>query len=256
MKYTILIAIATLASVTFGEIDKAKKPKVSEGFANRREEVMTKKYGGFVKKPGTGEGHILFVNANSKVAAKSLEKVAEKISEELRVQYKIHNVDQASLNQGASILKNQKATAGVFLIADESMPMLVTVPDQQFAFINTSLISNLSENKLQACIARALCLVCGAGNRASTGHLLSQVTEEKDFDKIQLKHIPGDVLLTVQGFLRDSGIKTFQVRTYRQACAEGWAPQPSNEWQKAIWDKIHATPKNPMKIEFDPKKGR
>ena len=181
---------------------------------------------------------------------------AKKISEELRVQYKIHNVDQVSLNQGASILKNQKATAGVFLVSDESLPMLVTVPDQRYAFINTSLISNLSENKIQTCIARALCLICGAGNRASTGHLLSPISDEKDFDKIQLKHIPGDVLLTVQGFLRDSGIKTFQVRTYRQACAEGWAPQPSNEWQKAIWDKVHATPKNPMKIEFDPKKGR
>ena len=256
MKYTILIAIATLSSVTFGEIDKAKKLNVSEGFANRREEVMTKKYGGFVKKPGTGEGHILFVNANSKISTKSLDNAAKKISEELRVQYKIHNVDQVSLNQGASILKNQKATAGVFLVSDESLPMLVTVPDQRYAFINTSLISNLSENKIQTCIARALCLICGAGNRASTGHLLSPISDEKDFDKIQLKHIPGDVLLTVQGFLRDSGIKTFQVRTYRQACAEGWAPQPSNEWQKAIWDKVHATPKNPMKIEFDPKKGR
>ena len=44
--------------------------------------------------------------------------------------------------------------------------------------------------------------------------------------------------------------------TYKEACEEGWAPAPTNEIQKAIWDKVRATPKNPMKIEFDPKKGR
>ena len=34
------------------------------------------------------------------------------------------------------------------------------------------------------------------------------------------------------------------------------APAPTNEFQKAVWDKVHAIPQNPMKIEFDPKKGR
>jgi hypothetical protein len=43
---------------------------------------------------------------------------------------------------------------------------------------------------------------------------------------------------------------------YVKACKEGWAPAPTNEFQKAIWDKVHSTPKNPMKIEFDPKKGK
>ena len=44
--------------------------------------------------------------------------------------------------------------------------------------------------------------------------------------------------------------------TYKDACEAGWASKPTNIWQKAIWDKVHTTPKNPMKIEFDPKKGR
>jgi len=37
---------------------------------------------------------------------------------------------------------------------------------------------------------------------------------------------------------------------------EGWAPAPTNEYQKIVWDKVHAIPQKPMKIEFDPKKGR
>ena len=28
--------------------------------------------------------------------------------------------------------------------------------------------------------------------------------------------------------------------TYRQACIEGWAPAPTNDVQKAIWEKVHS----------------
>ena len=44
--------------------------------------------------------------------------------------------------------------------------------------------------------------------------------------------------------------------SYRDACHKGWAPPPANDIQQQIWDEIRAIPANPMKIEFDPKKGR
>jgi hypothetical protein len=59
-----------------------------------------------------------------------------------------------------------------------------------------------------------------------------------------------------QRHLKAIGITKKVVKTYLDACEEGWAPAPTNDVQKAIWDKVHAAPKNPMKIEFNPKKGR
>ena len=41
---------------------------------------------------------------------------------------------------------------------------------------------------------------------------------------------------------------------YRKACEEGWAPQPTNDVQKAIWDKVHAMPTEPLKIKPETKK--
>ena len=38
--------------------------------------------------------------------------------------------------------------------------------------------------------------------------------------------------------------------------APGWAPQPTNEVQRAIWDKVHAIPDKPLTIEFNPKKDK
>ena len=68
--------------------------------------------------------------------------------------------------------------------------------------------------------------------------------------------IPVDMINYWQRRLKALGITKKISATYLDACEQGWAPAPTNEYQKAIWDKVHAAPKNPMKIEFDPKKGR
>ena len=56
--------------------------------------------------------------------------------------------------------------------------------------------------------------------------------------------------------MRAYGVTPGNIETYETACCQGWAPTPTNDLQKAIWDKVHAIPATPMKIEFDPKKGR
>ena len=46
--------------------------------------------------------------------------------------------------------------------------------------------------------------------------------------------------------------------TYRKACREGWAPAPTNDVQKAIWEDINATkergPANALPIPSPKKK--
>ncbi len=38
---------------------------------------------------------------------------------------------------------------------------------------------------------------------------------------------------------RDNGVPVARRVSYRQAVKEGWAPAPTNEYQKAIWDAAH-----------------
>ena len=40
---------------------------------------------------------------------------------------------------------------------------------------------------------------------------------------------------------------------YRVAVQEGWAANPTNDYQKAVWKEVHSIPDKPIKIEFDPK---
>ena len=52
------------------------------------------------------------------------------------------------------------------------------------------------------------------------------------------------------------GVKKEHRIPYRVAVQEGWAAQPTNEYQRAVWDEVRHIPEKPIRIEFDPKKGK
>ena len=46
------------------------------------------------------------------------------------------------------------------------------------------------------------------------------------------------------------GVRPAIYDTYDRACQEGWAPAPTNDVQKAIWDEVHEMPTEPIKIKY------
>ena len=89
------------------------------------------------------------------------------------------------------------------------------------------------------------------GDKLCTGiYNLDQLDRQED------NRLSVDVIARLEQSLANAGVTPAQMSTYLAACKQGWAPAPTNDVQKAIWDKVHAVPATPMKIEFDPKKGR
>lgn len=64
--------------------------------------------------------------------------------------------------------------------------------------------------------------------------------------------MPFDKFAAFAKHLSDFGVKPRKMATYKRACQEGWAPAPTNDIQKAIWEKAKADkergPVNPIKI--------
>ena len=64
----------------------------------------------------------------------------------------------------------------------------------------------------------------------------------------------------VSGAARALGIIPCRRLIYEDACREGWAPAPTNDYQKAIWESVKAEqskdPEKAIKIKYDPKKGK
>ena len=82
---------------------------------------------------------------------------------------------------------------------------------------------------------------------------ISSIAELK---KIKTDNIMRDMIDAIRLNLNAKGLTTFSITSYKKACEEGWAPAPTNDIQKAIWDKIHAMPTAPIKIKPETKKVR
>ena len=65
-----------------------------------------------------------------------------------------------------------------------------------------------------------------------------------------------DVVQRFWDYMKPLGVLPAQRATYMKACQEGWAPPPTNDVQKAVWEKVHAIPDKPITIEYDPKKDK
>jgi hypothetical protein len=158
--------------------------------------------------------------------------------------------------------KNGEAIA--VLIVDDGawdVPMFVA-PEKGWAIVNVAPLKKDSKSdafikaRLEKEIVRAALYVCGGANSQYENSLMKPIQEAKELDMLMNSGAPMDVVGRTYNYLPSFGISPNPYVTYLQACKQGWAPAPTNDIQKAIWDKVHATPKNPMKIEFDPKKGR
>ena len=105
-------------------------------------------------------------------------------------------------------------------------------------------------------LIRQCCRALGSDESSSLDTSFHSIFNLKDLDAITSYDITMAPEMNVPDVMKLRGIEKFEYGTYEEACMMGVAPPPTNDIQKAIWDKVHAAPKNPMKIEFDPKKGR
>ena len=152
--------------------------------------------------------------------------------------------------------------AGVLLVEDAKLPIILASPDSRWAILNIAAL--LSDNpppdrllarftKVYWCaVARSL----GVGNSCYQGCVLVPFANLKDLDRIGALQPCPEPFNKMIDSAAAYGIRTLSIASYRDACHQGWAPPPANDEQQAIWNETHSIPKNPIKIEFDPKKGR
>lgn len=163
-----------------------------------------------------------------------------------------------ALNQMASLRSN----AAVFLIEDDILPMTLCSSEENWSVVNVQKLkadnpsNHLLKKRINTLIVRQCCRALGSDETKSTNCCFRTIQSISDLDNINSLDVTVNPYLSISEVLSLRGIEPFEYGTYLDACEAGIAPPPTNDIQKAIWDKVHAAPKNPMKIEFDPKKGR
>ena len=254
---TILIATCmTLACITLvhAEVTNVVNlTKMSRAERAKFKQILKSYEGGKIRKPGSAAGSIVIVNAQDVAKQEWLNECMSNIN--ARLFYEI------SIQRGEFNWPNPKivGNATLFVINDPKLPSLLSAPENRWALVNVAGLSGgngakqqFFEARVKKELTRGFCLLAGSQDSNYKCSLMGCKTQPEQLDTHPDCALPIDVINRFKPYLAGYGIKPWTITTYRKACREGWAPQPTNELQKTVWDDVHAIPANPLKVTFDP----
>lgn len=264
------VLIITLATLTgYAEMPKERVVKkspltVQERMAakaerQRRYEIEN---GGDAIRAGSMRGSILLANAQKIVDPFELEEVREYFWENTGYNIILKSAQKVGPSEAAAELNKSGSAVGIFIVEDAALPVLLVAPEDHWAIVNVTRLAVGAKNpiyiakRVQKEVARAIVQVCGGSAGVHGDSLMGALRTVDDLDRYPDINFPLDVLARFEFYLRRLGVTPAIRMPYDQAVMTDWCPAPTNNYQKRIWENVHGTPSNPMKIEFDPKKGR
>ena len=222
-------------------------------------EARYRRTGGQIVKKGTFTGKIAFIDTQDLVPFEVAQKAAKLFADTVEI-----NVvaERASKDSPENLKKAFKANVVVVIVNDETTPAMLLAPEDRWGLVNVAkLVDDLPSENAKAKfrptragkeLVRAFSLLCGGGSSQFPGNMMNAPTLR--LLDLTVDTIPMDMVGHYQAFLKPLGVTPREHTTYKRACREGWAPAPTNEFQRAIWDKVHQIPDKPMTIQFGSKK--
>ena len=240
---------------------KADKKQTRAELENRP--AVLKKTGGFLDVAAVGVS-VVVVDTREKpgAAADQFKEVFERLSKtNVKVEKVARNANEKPHSKALAALKANNAAYAILIAESSDCPGLCVMPEERIAIINAKRYLGgkdplAPETRLIKEVWRALGFVGGVGYAPYQNDVLQPVYNLRELDALVYQVMQPMNFQKMYAQMAKFGVKRARHIPYRLAVMEGWAPQPTNDYQKAIWDEVRAAPKNPMKIEFDPKKGR
>jgi hypothetical protein len=262
MKITtiILAALAFMSPVVMAEVADSAAP--TKAAAKTKLPRGMKRYGGIIQVPNSQKGKIVIVNAQRKLPLSNIRAGMDEFAQTLKFRVEFVDGEPTTSEKASADMEKIGADVAVFIQENpESKVTILSAPEQRWTILNASAINagarsdEFAAARIRKELMRGFLCAAGTMNSQYQGSIMAAIKEPKDLDKM-LEAAPVDAIQRAIESLKVYDVTPQEMSTYKKACQEGWAPAPTNEYQKAVWDKVHAAPKNPMKIEFDPKKGR
>lgn len=257
----VLIAVVIAHSVFAADAKPGRKPVQRTPEQKRLSSL--KHHGGFLLQPGRGHGKVALVNASGLACDDAFAQVASDIGKYIRISATSGKSAAVTLSTIEAALASSGAQAAVFGVADDTMPRLLIAPEQRWAIVNVKALKEgnpadeVFKKRVRKELWRAFAMTCGATDTRTPECALNPVVSLADLDRSQNDMISMERLNEISDHLKKIDIEPFRMTSYRQACKEGWAPAPTNEFQQALWDKFRSEkeqgPVNGIKIPM-PKK--
>ena len=221
--------------------------------------VQMKKTGGMIRERGSAKGSFIVLNSQNLVPSVTLSRAMETIDKWMLMQTSVKELTGVGIGNIVESIRKSGGVLGVAIVDDASLPGFMVAPEDGWAIVNVKKLAkdNPKPEVLAARVRketlRAFAFVSGGAYQAKGCPLMRDVKSVADIDALQ-ERFGLDTVSHVRSSAPFYGLVPWYQTTYLKACEEGWAPAPTNEFQKAIWDKVHAMPTEPIKIKPEAKK--
>ena len=199
--------------------------------------------GGHVRRTDVQKGRIVFANAQKAVPDSELAKPLAKLADFLKVAIDVvPAAAPASCRKDApAFLRAHGANAVVYVVDSEDACALLVAPEDRWALVNVAALRGGDvAARTQKELVRAFAFLCGAGASQFPESLTGPVLGVEQLDAIKDYELPIDVLQRFTEYLEGMGVKPYIQASYRTACRQGWAPAPTNDVQRGIWERVKA----------------
>ena len=205
--------------------------------------------GGRLLRPNSQAGAVFCVDAQKRIPKEWIDEVLQYFADETRFkfEYRTGEFDFAA--------PKVEGNATLFIVDDEKLPAILHAPENRWVVLNAAVVAKeqrpaFFQARSKKQISRSLALLCGASNSQFSGALTRGIVNEEDLDKNIDYVLPIDVFNRFRTYMEPLGVRPAVYDTYDRACQQGWAPAPTNEIQRIIWDETHAIPTEPLKIKY------
>lgn len=229
------------------------KPKLTPAERKARREARIAADGGLVDRPIMGRVVRIKVETD-KISVEDVRAEAERFMQLFRVAVEVVGKGQDPAT---------KVGAYVSLVEQgEKVPTLLCAPEDYWTTVNVTRLlagkpdAETLKSRIVKELWRGLGYALGAANSQQQPCVMRPIRYVGDLDVYKVAIVSPQPMMAMRSTMSQLGLAQGGKTTYRTACQEGWAAQPTNDVQKKVWEQVHTAPKEPMKIEFDPKKGR
>jgi hypothetical protein len=151
------------------------------------------------------------------------------------------------LKVAQAALAGKGAAGAVVVLSEEGAdaPGMTVFPEDRMALVNATRISGkgvtpeVAARRVTTQLWRAVCFAAGGVNTRSPHCALSAtVLAPDDLDTLSAFMPCPEACAQVEASAAKLGLAKVKTATYRTACLQGWAPAPTNDFQRAIWDEV------------------
>ena len=220
--------------------------------------AVVARVGGLLPRPGTPSGRIAIINAQRVVPVDEFKATYAKNTGRFKGVDHWAETEDAGIGTAAAEKKRLNAQFAIFIVNSKTLPMSLIAPEECWAIMNVRPLAEGNADKGPTAhrarneFARVLGILLGGVSSQFPSAIMNSVSRPSDLNGCT-DELPVDVTAKIPLYLEKRGVKGVRLTSYQRACQEGWAPPPTNDVQKAIWEKIKAEkergPTNPITIQ-------